>query len=67
MSILISIAKLLSGKYVEGSRMEFKKSWNPVSAMRTICAFTNDFGNEDSGYMKVAQLVTQLGCGTLIY
>ena len=43
MSILISIKKLLSGKYVEDARMEFKKGWNPFSTLRTICAFANDF------------------------
>lgn len=53
MSILISIEKLLSGKYVEGARMEFKKGWDPVSTMRTICAFANDFENEDSGYIII--------------
>lgn len=52
-SILISIEKLLSGKYVEGARMEFKRGWNPVSTMRTICAFANDFGNEGSGYIII--------------
>ena len=52
MSILISIEKLLSGKYVEGTRMEFKKGWNPVSTLRTICAFANDFGNEGSNENK---------------
>ena len=51
MNILISIEKLLSGKYVEDTRMEFKEGWNPVSILRTICAFANDFGNEDSGYI----------------
>jgi len=53
MSILISIEKLLSGKFVEDSRMEFKKGWNPVSTLRTICAFANDFGNDDSGYIII--------------
>ena len=53
MNILISIEKLLSGKHVENERMEFKKGWNPVSTMRTICAFANDFGNEDSGYIII--------------
>ena len=53
MSILISIEKLLSGKYVEDTRMEFKEGWNPVSVLRTICAFANDFGNEDSGYIII--------------
>ena len=53
MNILISIEKLLSGKYVEGTRMEFKEGWNPVSTLRTICAFANDFGNEGSGYIII--------------
>lgn len=53
MNILISIEKLLSGKFVENERMEFKKGWNPVSTMRTICAFANDFGNEGSGYIII--------------
>ena len=53
MSILVSIENLLSGRFVEGVRMEFKKGWNPVSTLRTICAFANDFGNEDSGYIII--------------
>jgi len=53
MNILISIEKLLSGKYIEGERMEFKKGWNPIATMRTICAFANDFANEDSGYIVI--------------
>jgi len=53
MNILISIERLLSGKHVENERMEFKKGWNPVSTMRTICAFANDFSNEDSGYIII--------------
>lgn len=47
MSIHISIEKLLSGKYVEGTRMEFKADWNPVSTMRTICAFPNGLGAKE--------------------
>lgn len=53
MNILISIEKLLSGKFVEGERMEFKKGWNPVPILRTITAFANDFGNEGSGYIII--------------
>ena len=45
--------RLYPGKFVEGARMEFKKGWNSVSAMRTICAFANDFGNEGSGYIII--------------
>ncbi len=53
MSILISVEELLSGKKVEGSRMEFKEDWNPTSIMRTVCAFANDFENQGSGYIIV--------------
>ena len=39
MSILISIEKLLSSKYVEDSRMEFRNGWNSVP-VRT-CRYRN--------------------------
>lgn len=51
MSILVSIENLLSGSFVEGTRMEFKEGWNPTTVMRSICAFANDFENEGSGYI----------------
>ena len=53
MSLLIHIEDLLSGKIVEGTRMELKKSWNPEVILRTVCAFANDFENEGSGYIVV--------------
>ncbi|WP_275315261.1 RNA-binding domain-containing protein [Tenacibaculum bernardetii] len=53
MSILVSIENLLSGNIVEGTRMEFKKGWNPKTIMRSVCAFANDFENEGSGYIVV--------------
>ncbi|MGJ8743822.1 RNA-binding domain-containing protein [Polaribacter sp.] len=53
MSILVSIENLLSGNVVEGTRMEFKKGWNPKTIMRSVCAFANDFENEGSGYIIV--------------
>jgi ATP-dependent DNA helicase RecG len=53
MSIPINIEDLLSGKIVEGTRMEFKQGWNPTPIMRTICAFANDFEDEGSGYVIV--------------
>jgi ATP-dependent DNA helicase RecG len=31
MSILINIEDLLSGKIVEGTRIEFKQGWNPTA------------------------------------
>jgi len=53
MSIPINIEDLLSGKIVEGTRMEFKQGWNPTAIMRTICAFANDFEDEGSGYIII--------------
>jgi len=53
MSILVGIEELLSGNVVEGTRMEFKKGWNPKPIMRSVCAFANDFENEGSGYIIV--------------
>lgn len=53
MSILVNIEDLLSGNVVEGTRMEFKKGWNPKPIMRSVCAFANDFENEGSGYIIV--------------
>lgn len=41
MSIPINIEDLLSGKIVEGTRMEFKQGWNQVPIMRTVCAFAD--------------------------
>ena len=53
MSILVSIENLLSGNFVEGTRMEFKEGWNPTAVMRSVCAFANDFENEGSGYIII--------------
>ena len=53
MSILVSIENLLSGRFVEGTRMELKEGWNPTAVMRSVCAFANDFENEGSGYIII--------------
>jgi ATP-dependent DNA helicase RecG len=53
MSIPINIETILSGKIVEGPRVEFKEGWNPKAIMRSVCAFANDFENEGSGYIVV--------------
>ena len=45
MHIPINIETLLDGKVVETERIEYKRSWNPASIMRTISAFANDFEN----------------------
>lgn len=53
MAIHINIEKLISGKIVEGERIEYKKGWNPAAIYRTICAFANDFENIGGGYIIV--------------
>lgn len=47
----INIADLLHGKSVEWERLEFKKGWNPIEVLHTICAFANDFHNLGGGYI----------------
>lgn len=50
----IDIATLLARRDVESPRIEYKASVNPVeleSAVRTICAFANDLGNVNGGYV----------------
>jgi hypothetical protein len=34
----IPIQTLLDGKIVESERIEFKKGWNPLSTLHTLCA-----------------------------
>ena len=43
MRLPINIEELLSGRAVEGDRIEYKTGWNPDAIYRTICAFANDF------------------------
>ena len=53
--LIINIADLLNVHRVEKQRVEFKRSWNtgPTSwqVLHTICAFANDFLNDDGGYI----------------
>jgi ATP-dependent DNA helicase RecG len=57
MSVLpIPLSDLISGTTVESSRCEYKKTWNdPIreAAIRTICAFANDFQNLNGGYILI--------------
>ena len=39
MGLPINIDTLIHGKAVEWERLEFKKGWNPLDAIHTICAF----------------------------
>jgi ATP-dependent DNA helicase RecG len=45
MPLPINIEELINGRTVEWERIEFREGWNPERAIRTICAFANDFNN----------------------
>ena len=56
MPLPIDIESLLTQQKVENSRIEFKESWNNISAgqiYRSVCAFANDFDNIGGGYIIV--------------
>ena len=53
MALPININNLLTGQIVEWERIEFKKGWNPVAVLHTICAFANDFNNWGGGYIII--------------
>ena len=53
MRLPINIEELLSGRAVEGARLEYKTGWNPDAIYRTICAFANDFDETGGGYIVV--------------
>lgn len=55
--LIINIKDLLAVHRVEKQRVEFKRSWNtgPTSwqILHTICAFANDYMNDDGGYIII--------------
>ena len=53
MRLPVNIEELLSGRAVEGNRIEYKTGWNPDAIYRTICAFANDFDETGGGYIVV--------------
>ena len=53
MAIPISIDRLLNENIVEWARIEFKESWNPDDALKTISAFANDLDNWGGGYLVI--------------
>lgn len=56
MPLPVSIENLLARHRVESDRVEFKESWNHVTAgavIRTICAYANDFDNIGGGYIII--------------
>lgn len=53
MDLPINIEDLLRGRTVECERLEFKKGWNPLAVLHTLCAFANDFHNWGGGYIVI--------------
>lgn len=53
MALPININELISGRTVEWERIEFKKGWNPLKTLHTVCAFANDFNNWGGGYIII--------------
>lgn len=55
--LIINIKDLLSVQRVEKQRVEFKRSWNlggtSWQVLHSICAFGNDFLNDDGGYIII--------------
>jgi len=51
MPLPMNISDLIRGRTVEWERLEFKKGWNPLDTLHTICAFANDFHNLGGGYI----------------
>ena len=53
--LVINVKDLFDVHIVEQQRIEFKRSWNtgPTSwqVLHSICAFANDFRNDDGGYI----------------
>lgn len=53
MAIPVNIDDLINAKTVESSRIEFKKGWNPLDVLRTVCAFANDIEELGGGYIVI--------------
>ena len=51
MTLPVDIHALLHGRTVEWERLEFKRGWNPLDVLHTLCAFANDFHNLGGGYL----------------
>ena len=51
----INLDRLVNSRSVESTRIEFKASWDQTTsgpqALRTICAFANDYQNLNGGYI----------------
>jgi len=53
MALPVNIDELINGRTVEWERIEFKRGWNPIRVLHSICAFANDFNNWGGGYIII--------------
>ncbi|TFH43931.1 MAG: AAA family ATPase [ANME-2 cluster archaeon] len=53
MGLPVNIEELINGRTVEWERIEFKKGWNPLPILHSICAFANDLNNWGGGYIII--------------
>lgn len=51
--IPLKIETLLEGRVVEHDRVEYKTGWNPNDIIHSICAFANDYDNNNGGYIVI--------------
>lgn len=51
--IPLKIETLLEGRVVESDRVEYKTGWNPNEIIHSICAFANDYDNNNGGYTVI--------------
>jgi ATP-dependent DNA helicase RecG len=49
----VAVHDLILGRVIENERIEYKKGWDPLDIMRTLCAFANDINNIGGGYIVV--------------
>jgi ATP-dependent DNA helicase RecG len=53
MALPVNINDLVNARTVESVRIEFKEGWNPLTTLRTICAFANDIDELGGGYIII--------------
>jgi len=53
MALPVNIDDLINARTVENVRIEFKEGWNPLTTLRTICAFANDIDELGGGYIVI--------------
>ena len=53
MALSVDINRLLKGGAVEWDRIDFRKTFQPLPVLRSICGFANDIKNTGGGYIII--------------